>query len=238
VLVDVITIFPDMVDAPLRSGILGRAREAGIVDIRIHDLRDHCRDRHRVTDEPPYGGGPGMVMKPEPFFRAVEHCLSGSAARGTSRVVLMTPQGRTLTHHLCEEMARDDHLVLLCSRYEGVDERVRQWAATHEVSVGDYVLSGGEIAALAVVDAVVRLVPGVVGDPESLRGDSFADGLLEGPHYTRPREYRGLAVPDILRSGDHGAVEEWRSRESIIRTRTRRPEMLSTHRRWQYYCGR
>ena len=230
-LVDMITIFPDMVDAPLRSGIIGRAREADIIDIRVHDLRDHCRDRHRVTDEPPYGGGPGMVMKPEPFFRAVKHCLRGSPDGATVRVLLMTPQGRRLTHHLCEEMARDDHLILLCPRYEGIDERVRQWVATHEVSVGDYVLSGGEIAALSVVDAVVRLVPGVVGDPESLCSDSFADGLLEGPHYTRPREYRGLRVPDVLCSGDHGAVEEWRRRESILRTRIRRPEMLSRRRR-------
>ncbi len=225
-LIDLLSIFPEMLDGPLRTGVLGRAREEGLVRIRVHDLRDFTCDRHRVTDEPPYGGGPGMVMKPEPFFRAVEHCLSQSPDPAASRVLLMTPQGRRLTHPLCQEMSAEAHLVILCPRYEGVDERVRQWAVTHEVSLGDFVLSGGEIAALAVVDAVSRLVPGVVGDPESVADDSFAGGVLEGPQYTRPREYRGLRVPDVLCSGDHGAVDRWRAGQSRKRTQMRRPELL------------
>lgn len=225
-LIDLVTIFPEMLDQPLRSGVLGRAQEENLVSVRVHDLRNFTCDRHRVTDEPPYGGGPGMVMKPQPFFRAVEYCLSGGPDPVRSRVLLMTPQGRRLTHALCQEMSRESHLVILCPRYEGVDERVRQWAVTHEVSLGDFVLSGGEIAALAVVDAVARLVPGVVGHPESVADDSFAAGLLEGPQYTRPREYRGLGVPDILCSGDHGAVRRWRQAQSRRRTEMRRPELL------------
>ncbi len=225
-LMDLVSIFPQMLDEPLKAGVLGRAQDGGPLQVRVHDLRDFARDRHRVTDEPPYGGGPGMVMKPEPFFRAVEHCLEGDRDPSRTRVLLMTPQGRKLSHRLCQEMSIEDHLVILCPRYEGVDERVRQWAVTHEVSLGDFVLSGGEIAALAVVDAVGRLIPGVVGDPESVADDSFAGDRLEGPQYTRPRVYRGLGVPDILCSGDHGAVDRWRACQSRKRTEMRRPELL------------
>lgn len=225
-LIDVITIFPGMVEEPLTAGVLGKALEAGRVQIRVFDLREFTRDRHRVTDEPPYGGGPGMVMKPEPFFRAVEHCIDSTPDVERRRVVLMTPQGRKLTHGLSQEMAREEHLVFLCPRYEGVDERVRQWVATHEVSIGDFVISGGEFAALVAVDAVCRLIPGVLGHPDSLEEDSFAHSRLEGPQYTRPAEFRGLTIPSILRSGDHGAVDSWRLQKSIDATRTRRPELL------------
>lgn len=223
-LIDIITIFPEMVDAPLRWGVLGRGREEGILRVRVHNLRDFTHDRHSVTDEPPYGGGPGMLMKPGPFFRAVEHCRRDSSS---ARVVLVTPQGRRLTHALCEEMAREKHLIILCPRYEGVDERVRQWVVTHEVSIGDYVLSGGEIAALVVADAVGRLIPGVVGEASSVQRDSFSDGdFLEGPQYTRPRKFRHLMVPEILLSGDHGAVKKWHCSQAAVRTRRRRPDLL------------
>ncbi len=233
-LIDVITIFPEMLAQPLSVGVLGRAIEDGLLTVRVQDLRDFTHDRHHVTDEPPYGGGPGMVMKPEPFFRAVCHCRSTGPSAGRARVVLMTPQGRRLTHHLSEEMAREEHMILLCPRYEGIDERVRQWVATHELSIGDYVISGGEIAALAAIDAVGRLVPGVLGHPESSLTDSFAAPGLEGPQYTRPFAYRGLKVPDVLRSGDHGAVDRWHREQARMRTLMRRPELLSKRGEWQY----
>ena len=223
-LIDIISIFPEAVERPVNVGILGRALQEGLVEIRIHDLREFAEGRHRVTDEPPYGGGPGMLMKPEPFFRAVEQCREDGRP---ARIVLMTPQGRSLSHDICEEMAREEHLIVLCPRYEGLDERVRQWLVTHEISIGDYVLSGGEFAALVFVDAVGRLVPGVVGDPESISDDSFAKSRLEGPQYTRPRDCKGLHVPETLFSGDHQAVQQWQAEKSYERTRKRRPELLS-----------
>ena len=223
---DVITIFPDLVEAALAAGVVGRARERGVVDIRVRNLRDYTDDRHRTVDDVPYGGGPGMVMKPEPIVRAIEAI---AAERGApSAVVLVTPQGRMLTHALAEEMSRMERLILLCGRYEGVDERVTEMVVTHEVSIGDYVLTGGELPALVVLDAVTRLVPGVVGDAASVEADSFARGLLDHPHYTRPAVFRGRAVPDVLVSGHHGAIEQWRRTERVRRTLERRPDLLET----------
>jgi tRNA (guanine37-N1)-methyltransferase len=228
VIADVITIFPELVEAALAAGVVGRARERGVVDIRVRDLRAYTDDRHRTVDDVPYGGGPGMVMKPEPIVRAVEAI---AAERGApSAVVLVTPQGRTLTHALAEDLSRMERIVLLCGRYEGVDERVTEMMVTHEVSIGDYVLTGGELPALVVLDAVTRLVPGVVGDAASVEADSFARGLLDHPHYTRPAVFRGRAVPDVLVSGHHGAIERWRRTERVRRTLERRPDLLETAR--------
>ncbi|HEY6357175.1 MAG TPA: tRNA (guanosine(37)-N1)-methyltransferase TrmD, partial [Vicinamibacterales bacterium] len=190
----------------------------------VRDLRDYTEDRHRVVDDIPYGGGPGMVMKPEPFFRAVEAI---AAERGQlSAVVVATPQGRPLTHAKALRLSRMDRIVVLCGRYEGVDERVTESLATEEISIGDYVLTGGELAALVIVDAVVRLVPGVVGDEASVAEDSFVRGLLDHPHYTRPAVFRGMAVPEVLLSGHHAAIETWRRRERVRRTIERRPDLL------------
>jgi len=223
-MIDLITIFPRMVEAALAEGVVGRARERGVVDIRVRDLRDYSDDRHHVVDDVPYGGGPGMVMKPEPLFRAVE---AVAAERGVpSAVVLMTPQGRVFTHAEAERLSRLERLVVICGRYEGIDERVTQALVTDEISIGDYVLTGGELAALVVVDAVVRLVPGVVGDADSVAGDSFVRGLLDHPHYTRPAVCRGLAVPDVLLSGHHAEIERWRRHERVRRTVERRPDLL------------
>jgi tRNA (guanine37-N1)-methyltransferase len=223
---DVITIFPDLVEAALGAGVVGRARERGVIDLRVHDLRVFTDDRHRTVDDLPYGGGPGMVMKPEPLWRAVEAI---AAERGApSAVVLMTPQGRRLTHAVAHEMSRLERLVVICGRYEGVDERVAEGLVTHELSIGDYVLTGGELPALVMLDAVTRLVPGVVGDAESVEADSFVRGLLDHPHYTRPAEFRGHAVPDVLMSGNHAAIERWRGQERIRRTLARRPELLES----------
>jgi tRNA (guanine37-N1)-methyltransferase len=223
-MIDLITIFPRMVEAALAEGVVGRARERGVVDIRVRDLRDYTDDRHHVVDDVPYGGGPGMVMKPEPLFRAVE---AVAAERGVpSAVVLMTPQGRVFTHAEAERLSRLERLVVICGRYEGIDERVTQALVTDEISIGDYVLTGGELAALVVVDAVVRLVPGVVGDADSVAGDSFVRGLLDHPHYTRPAVCRGLAVPHVLLSGHHAEIERWRRHERVRRTVERRPDLL------------
>jgi tRNA (guanine37-N1)-methyltransferase len=221
---DVITIFPELIESALEAGVVGRARERGVVDLQVRNLRDYTDDRHRTVDDVPYGGGPGMVMKPEPLWRAVEAI---AAERGpASAVVLMTPQGRTFTHAVAQEMSRLDRLVIICGRYEGIDERVAEGLVTHEISIGDYVLTGGELPALVVLDAVTRLVPGVVGDAESVAADSFVRGLLDHPHYTRPAEFRGRRVPDVLLSGNHAAIERWRSDERIRRTLERRPELM------------
>jgi tRNA (guanine37-N1)-methyltransferase len=223
--VDVITIFPAMVEAGLAEGIVGRARERGLVDLRVRDLREYTDDRHRSVDDVPYGGGPGMVMKPEPLFRAVEAI---AAERGTpSAVVLMTPQGRRFSHAEAERLSRLERIIVICGRYEGVDERVAEALVTDEISIGDYVLSGGELPALVVIDAAVRLVPGVVGDADSVDGESFVRGVLDHPHYTRPAVFRGMAVPDVLISGHHAEIERWRRDERMRRTRARRPDLLA-----------
>jgi tRNA (guanine37-N1)-methyltransferase len=222
---DIVTIFPRMVEAGLAEGIVSRGIERGLLDIKVHDLRTHTSDRHRTVDDVPYGGGPGMVMKAEPLFKAV---ASIRRERGEpSAVVLLTPQGRAFTQAEAERLSGVPHVVLLCGRYEGMDERVRELAATDELSIGDFVLSGGELAALVVVDAVSRLVPGVVGDAESVEAESFARGLLDYPHYTRPAEFEGRQVPDVLLSGHHAEVRRWRKREALKRTLERRPDLLA-----------
>jgi tRNA (guanine37-N1)-methyltransferase len=222
--IDIVTIFPRMVEAGLAEGVVGRAAERGLLDVAVHDLRDFTADRHRSVDDVPYGGGPGMVMKPEPFARAAEHIR---AARGNpDAVILLSPQGRAFTQAEAARLARLGHIVLLCGRYEGIDERVRDLVATEEVSVGDYVLSGGELPALIVVDAAGRLVPGVVGDEQSVAADSFSRGLLDHPHYTRPADFAGRKVPDVLLSGHHAEVRKWRKRESLSRTLERRPDLI------------
>jgi tRNA (guanine37-N1)-methyltransferase len=221
--VDVITIFPEMVRHALDEGIIGRAVDRDVVDIRVRDLRDFTTDRHRTVDDVPFGGGPGMVLKPEPLFRAVGAI---QAERGAGAVVLMSPQGRALTHDEAARFSRMERLLVICGRYEGVDERVVEALVTDEMSIGDYVLTGGELPALVFIDAVVRLVPGVVGDQQSVAEDSFAAGVLDHPHYTRPAEFEGRAVPPVLVSGHHGEIEKWRRRERLRRTLERRPDLL------------
>jgi len=221
--VDVITIFPEMVRHALDEGIIGRAVDRDVVDIRVRDLRDFTTDRHRTVDDVPFGGGPGMVLKPEPLFRAV---AAIQAERGAGAVVLMSPQGRALTHGEAARFSRMERLIVICGRYEGVDERVVEALVTDEISIGDYVLTGGELPALVFVDAVVRLVPGVVGDQQSVAEDSFAAGVLDHPHYTRPADFEGRAVPPVLLSGHHGEIDKWRRRERLRRTLERRPDLL------------
>jgi tRNA (guanine37-N1)-methyltransferase len=224
--IDVITIFPRMVGAPLADGIVSRAREAGIAQIHVHDLREHAEDRHRTVDDAPFGGGPGMVMKAEPFARALEK-LRAEAGPAREAVVLLSPRGRRFDQPTARRFAGLERLVLLCGRYEGIDERVASTLASEELSVGDFVLTGGETAALAVIEATVRLLPGALGDEGSAGSDSFEEGLLDWPHYTRPAEWRGRAVPEVLLSGDHGRIRRWRRREALRATRERRPELLA-----------
>jgi tRNA (guanine37-N1)-methyltransferase len=222
---DIVTIFPRMFDGPTREGILGRAIERGLVDLKVFDLRDFTDDRHRTVDDVAYGGGPGMVLKPAPLFRAVEHIRE---ARGTPAAVILTsPQGRPFRQADAVRLSQAGHVVTLCGRYEGVDERVRDHLATEEISIGDYVLTGGEVPALVMLDAVVRLLPGAVGDEQSVEWDSFTRGLLDYPHYTRPADYRGFRVPDVLLSGHHEQVRRWRQRQAVARTLARRPDLLA-----------
>ncbi|MGH7374000.1 MAG: tRNA (guanosine(37)-N1)-methyltransferase TrmD [Candidatus Rokuibacteriota bacterium] len=223
--IDIVTLFPAMLEAPLAQSILGRARVRGLVDIRVHDLREHAPGRHRVTDEPPFGGGGGMILKPEPFAAVVDALRSNAAE---ARVILLGPAGRRFSQEVARELAGRPHLILLCGRYEGVDERVRETLADEELSIGDYVLSGGEPAALVVADAVTRLLPGVLGDENAPATDSFARGLLEHPQYTRPEVFRGASVPEVLRSGDHGRIARWRQLMALWRTWRRRPDLLET----------
>lgn len=220
---DVFTLFPEMFPPYLDESILKRAREAGLLEVGVHNIRDFTTDKHHTTDDEAYGGGGGMVMKPEPIFAAVESVLG---VPPVCPVILLTPQGRPFTQRVAEELSGVDHLALLCGRYEGVDERVRQHLVTGEISIGDYVLTGGELPALVVIDAVARLIPGVLGDPEAATKDSHASGLLEYPHYTRPPEFRGWEVPEVLRSGNHVEIEKWRQEQAEKRTRERRPDLL------------
>ena len=222
---DIVTIFPSVVQAVLRDGVVGRAAASGILDVKVHDLRDFTTDRHRTVDDVPYGGGPGMVLKAEPFVRAVDHVTRERGA--PSVVVLTSPQGKTLTHAEAHRLSQLDHVVLLCGRYEAVDERVGDSVGTEEISIGDYVLSGGELPAMVILDAVARMVPGVVGDMASVEEDSFVRGLLDYPHYTRPAEVDGRRVPEVLLSGNHGEIRSWRKREAVRRTFERRPDMLT-----------
>jgi tRNA (guanine37-N1)-methyltransferase len=225
--IDVVTIFPELFEAFRRTGVLGGAIERGLLSLTAHDLRRFTRDRHRTVDDIPYGGGPGMVMKPEPLVEAIEALAGPKGPERRARVLLMTPSGRPFDGARARALAREEHLVLVCGRYEGVDQRVSELAVDEEISIGDYVLSGGEVAAMAVVEALSRFVPGVLGNPDSTASESFESDRLEGPHYTRPVEYRGLAVPEVLRSGDHARIARWRSERGLERTRSRRPDLLT-----------
>jgi len=223
---DILTLFPRMFETPFEESIVHRAIEQGLVTIAVHNIRDFATDKHHVTDDTPYGGGGGMVMKPEPIFRAVEAILGECRPPSTS-VILLSPQGRSFTQAVARELSVLSRLVLICGRYEGVDERVRTGLADDEISIGDYVLTGGEIPAMVVVDAVARLIPGVLGDPSAVVKDSHAEGLLEHPHYTRPPLFRGHAVPEVLLSGNHAAVDLWRRCQALLRTYQRRPDLLA-----------
>jgi tRNA (guanine37-N1)-methyltransferase len=224
---DIITIFPEIFSEVFDFGIVRRAVEAGLIEIHIHDLRDHTTDRHRQVDDRPFGGGAGMVMKPEPLFRAVETLTRDGLE---TPVALLSPQGRLFSQSVAEEYAQQPQLIMICGRYEGVDERVVEHLITDEVSIGDYVLSGGEIPAMVVVDAVTRLVPGALGCEESAERESFADGLLDHPQYTRPSEYRGLTPPEVLLSGNHAEIERWRRRKALEKTVRRRPDLIRNRR--------
>lgn len=219
--IDIFTLFPAMVRGPLDESILRRAQDRGLLEVAIYNIRDTTTDKHHTVDDAPYGGGAGMVMKPDPLFAAVEAVHAGGP------IILMTPQGRTFSQAIARDLSQQPRLTLLCGHYEGVDERVRQHLVTDEISIGDYVLTGGELAALVVVDAVARLVPGVLGGEDSTEEESHAAGLLEYPHYTRPPVFRGWAVPDVLLSGNHGAVARWRRTEALRRTRARRPDLFA-----------
>ena len=222
---DIVTIFPEMFREVFESGIVRRAAESGLIEVALHDLRDYTHDRHRQVDDRPFGGGAGMVMKPEPLFRAVESIThTGDSAR--TRTVLLSPQGRLFDQRTARDFSGLDQLVLICGRYEGVDERVAEYLVDDEVSIGDYVLSGGEFPAMVVVDAVTRLIPGALGCEQSAEQESFSEGLLDCPHYTRPPEYRGIRVPEMLLSGNHGEIERWRRRKALEKTARRRPDLI------------
>ena len=218
--IDVLTLFPEMFAGPLDESIVKRARAAGLLDLSIHDLRDYTHDRHRTVDDKPFGGGPGMLLKPEPIFEAVEHL-----ARGETRVILLSPAGRKFNQRLARELAPEKHLLLICGSYEGFDERVREALADDDLSIGDYVLTNGALPAMVIIDAVIRLLPGVLGDDESSRDESFSHGSLEYPQYTRPAEFRGMKVPEVLLSGNHAETEKWRREEATKKTKERRPDL-------------
>jgi tRNA (guanine37-N1)-methyltransferase len=222
--IDVLTLFPEMFHGPLETSILARAIESELVQILIHNIRDYAEDRHQVADDYSYGGGPGMLMKPEPIFKAVEEVADLDSPKG--RVVLLTPQGRLLTQEVAAELSQEQRLILVCGHYEGVDERVREHLVDDEISIGDYVLSGGELPAMVLIDVVLRRLPGVLGSEASLAEESHAQGLLEYPQYTRPAEFRGWTVPEVLLSGHHARIAEWRRQQSILRTARRRPDLL------------
>jgi tRNA (guanine37-N1)-methyltransferase len=227
---DILTLFPSFFESPFGQSIIKRAREAGLISIALHNIRDYATDKHRTTDDTPYGGGGGMIMKPEPIFAAVEAIVE-KREQGRDHpsppIILLSPQGHLFTQKIARELSKYPHLILICGHYEGVDERVRQVLATDEISIGDYVLTGGEVPALVVVEAVTRLVPGVLGDPGATFEDSHTEGLLEYPHYTRPPAFRGHKVPEVLLSGDHAAVIRWRRQQALRRTWERRPDLLS-----------
>ena len=231
---DIFTLLPEIFPPYLESSILNRARQKGLIDVRVHNIRDHTHDKHHTTDDTPYGGGGGMVMKPEPVFEAVETILglapraslSDPAPESNIPIILLTPQGRVFNQTIAKELSQHPRIVLLCGRYEGVDERIREHLVTDEISIGDYVLTGGELPALMIIDAVSRLLPGVLGDPTGAEDDSHSMGLLEYPHYTKPPEFRGWKVPDVLASGNHAKIEKWRREQALTRTFNKRPDML------------
>jgi tRNA (guanine37-N1)-methyltransferase len=221
--IDIFTLFPGIIEPALRESILGRAITRNLLAVRLHNIRDFATDKHQVTDDAPYGGGGGMVMKPEPIFTAVESVLGSPPS---CPLILLSPQGRVFNQAIAQELAQQPHLALLCGRYEGIDERVIEHLVTDEISIGDYVLSGGELPALVLVDAITRLLPGALGDPQGAWDDSHVSGLLEYPQYTRPPEFRGWAVPEILLSGDHARIARWRRQQALLRTKQRRPDLL------------
>jgi tRNA (guanine37-N1)-methyltransferase len=229
---EVFTLLPEIFPPYLESSILNRARQKGLIDVRVHNIRDYTHDKHHTTDDTPYGGGGGMVMKPEPVFEAIETVLGLAAPPSDPQpvsnipIILLTPQGRVFTQRVAEELSRHERIVLLCGRYEGVDERIREHLVTDEISIGDYVLTGGELPALMIIDAVSRLLPGVLGDPTGAEDDSHSMGLLEYPHYTKPAEFRGWKVPDVLASGNHAKIDAWRREQALTRTFNKRPDML------------
>lgn len=230
---DILTLFPEICASYLQESILKRAQASGLLRVHLHNIRDYAADRHKITDDLPYGGGGGMVLKPEPVFAAMEAVMKewrlengDSISIPQSPVILLTPQGRTFTQAVARELAQHRRIALICGRYEGFDERIREHLATDEISIGDYVLTGGELAALVVVDAVARLLPGALGDPTGAEDDSFASGLLEYPHYTRPPDFRGWKVPEVLLSGDHARIARWRRQAALRRTFLRRPDLL------------
>ncbi len=225
--IDVITIFPELFEPFLSTSLLGAAGRAGGLEVEARDLREWTEDRHRTVDDEPYGGGPGMVMKPEPLVAAIEAIAGPKEPGRKARVVLLSPQGERLDQEKVKELAAGSHLVLVCGRYEGVDQRVIDLAVDEEISMGDYVLSGGEVPAMAVIEAVSRLLPGTLGNPESARTESFEGGVLEGPQYTRPAVFRGRQVPEVLRSGDHGAIARWRRERALEITKRRRPDLVA-----------
>lgn len=220
--IDILTLFPEMFTGPLDESIIKRAREKGLLEIDIHHIRDWTLDKHRTADDKPFGGGPGMVMKPEPIFRAIDHLLSIGQP---DRIILLSPQGKKLTQARAVELAVARYLILICGHYEGVDERVRT-LVTDEISIGDYILTGGELPAMVLIDTIARLVPGVVGDCDSIVEETFSEGILEYPQYTRPAVYRGLKVPEVLLSGDHKRIEKWRQSQALKKTRSRRPDLM------------
>ena len=224
---DVLTLFPEMFPGYLGQSLLKLAIENGLVDVRMHNLRDWAKGKHKQIDDRPYGGGPGMVLMPEPVVECVE-AVQAADERGAGKLIMLTPQGRRLTQPIVEELAQEQRLLLLCGRYEGFDDRVRQVLQPEEISIGDFILGGGEVAAMVIIDAVIRLIPGVLGDDESHKQDSFstANRLLEGPQFTRPREFRGLTVPEVLLGGNHEEIARWRQAESIERTKQRRADLL------------
>ena len=225
----ILTIFPEMFVSPFSCGLFQKALDKGVMKVDISNIRDYTHDKHHTTDDSPYGGGAGMVMKPEPIFEAVEAIKAELTETGTAKnipIILLTPQGRLLTQQVAKQLTQHDKIIFICGEYEGVDERVREHLVTDEISIGDYVLSGGDLAAMVVVNAMVRLLPGFLGSPESLISESHTDGLLEYPQYTRPPEYRDWAVPEVLLSGNHAQIAKWRENQSIIRTKQRRPDMI------------
>ncbi|WP_336773075.1 tRNA (guanosine(37)-N1)-methyltransferase TrmD [Paenibacillus sp. MMO-58] len=224
--IDVLTLFPEMFDGVFGASILGKARDKGIVSLEAINFREYSNNKHNTVDDYPYGGGGGMVLKPEPVFAAVEDLMAKKESGARPRVILMCPQGESFTQKKAEELAKEEHLVLICGHYEGYDERIREYLVTDELSIGDYVLTGGEIPAMTVIDSVVRLLPGVLGNETSAVTDSYSTGLLEYPHYTRPPVFRDWAVPDVLVSGNHAKIDTWRREQSLLRTLKRRPDLL------------
>ena len=218
---DVLTLFPAMFAGPLDESIIQRARESGLLDLKIHNLRDYAHDRHRTVDDRPFGGGPGMLLKPEPIFEAVENLASGS-----TRIILLSPAGRSFTQAIAQQMARAPQLLLISGHYEGFDERVREYLANDELSIGDYVLTNGALPAMVIIDAITRLLPGVLGDEQSAYEESFSHSLLEYPQYTRPADFRGMKVPEVLMSGNHAQIARWRAEQARLRTGERRPDLL------------